>query len=103
MAPTEPIASNTAEHQPPSLIEITYRGRIAELAIDTGHKLRTGRTWRAFARVYCNDAFSARLTADSLRERIENAVANARAEAYSQGYRDAQAAKPPRRQFSGAL
>ncbi len=85
------------------LIRIEPSGRCAELVIDTGHTLRSGRTWMAYARVPCANVFAARLLAENLSRRLREAVAEARREAYEEGYTDAQCENPSRRHFSGEL
>jgi hypothetical protein len=86
-----------------AIIDIQPDGRAAELVIDTGHRTRTGRTWRAFAKVFCNDPFHAQLMAERLRERLGDAIEAARREAYQAGYNDAASNRAPLTEFSRQL
>lgn len=91
------------DNPPVPLLRVEQSGRFAEIIVDTGHLLRSGRTWMAFARVPCANVFAARLLADNLRRRIAEAVADARREAYHEGYETAQAGARPRTHFSSEL
>ncbi len=73
----------------PPVILIQQDGRKAEIVIDTGYPLRNGKTWRAFAKVYCPNVYTAGLVTESLDRRIGDAVEAARREAYEEGYRHA--------------
>lgn len=88
---------------PRRLLDIRHEGRRAELVIDTGHRLSTGRTWQTYAKVYCESTYAAALTAAHLRERLSGAVAEARRRAYLRGYRDARRNRPPLKSFPGEL
>ncbi|MGF1485429.1 MAG: hypothetical protein ACFBZ8_13815 [Opitutales bacterium] len=86
-----------------SVLYIQPDGRTAEVVIDTGHRLRTGKSWRAYAKVYCNDPLHAQLMAERLKKRLGDAVEMARREAYAQGYADARARRARLRSFSREL
>lgn len=85
------------------VLRVQQEGAQAEIIIDSGQTLRSGQPWRTYAKVRCDSVFTARLVADHLRARLEEAVAAARREAYAQGQADARAGRPPQRAFSGAL
>ena len=70
----------------PPVILIQQDGCKAEIVIDTGYPLRNGKTWRAFAKVYCPNVYTAGLVTESLDRRIGDAVEAARREAYDAGY-----------------
>lgn len=96
-----PVASQ-ASARPPILV-VRPDGLCAELVVDTGMRLSTGRTWRAFAKVRCKDVYTASLVAEQLNKRLGDAVEQARREAYEAGYRDARQRRNRRRQFSRTL
>ncbi|MBC2594219.1 hypothetical protein H5P28_08080 [Ruficoccus amylovorans] len=96
-APADPRAGATP------LIRVQPDGRCAELVIDTGLPLRSGKTWQAYAKVFCSDVFHAQMMANRLGERLGDAVEQARREAYQQGYRDARQRRRPRAGFSRVL
>ena len=73
----------------PPVILIQQDGCKAEIVIDTGYPLRNGKTWRAFAKVYCPNVYTAGLVTESLDRRIGDAVEAARREAYDAGYQHA--------------
>jgi hypothetical protein len=85
------------------VLRVQASGRCAELVVDTGHVLSTGRTWLAFARVPCANVYTARILSESLSRRIGDAVAGARRDAYYEGYRAARRGLPPRPLFNGVL
>ena len=77
------------QNSKPPVIIIQQDGRKAEIVMDTGYPLRNGKTWRAYAKVYCPNVFTAGLVAESLDKRLGDAVEAARREAYEAGYQDA--------------
>ena len=85
------------------ILNIQQDGKKAEIVIDTGHPLRDGRTWLAYAKVYCPNVFTARLVADRLAQRLGDAVQSARQEAYDLGYQDALGNQPRTTGFSRVL
>ena len=85
------------------IIRVQTCGRCAEVVVDTGHALQSGNNWLAFARVPCANAYTARMVCDNLSRRIEDAVLNARREAYYLGYEAAQRGQPARPFFDGIL
>jgi hypothetical protein len=85
------------------LLRVQPDGRAAEIVIDTGMPLRSGKTWLAYAKVFCSDVFHAEMMAARLRERIGDAIEQARREAYERGYRDARLRRRPLGRFSRSL
>jgi hypothetical protein len=85
------------------LITIQPDGSKAELVIDTGVPLKGGRNWRAFAKVFCRDPYHAQLVAESLGNRLGEAIAAARRDAYTAGYADGRTGCEPRGNFSQEL
>ena len=85
------------------ILQIQQDGRKAEIIIDTGHALRSGKTWRAFGKVFCPNVFTAGLVAESLKRRVGDAVAAARLEAYKLGYEHGTLRREPQREFSPEL
>lgn len=85
------------------LLRVQASGRCAELVVDTGHTLSTGRNWLAFARVPCANVYTAQILSDSLARRIGEAVERTRREAYYMGYRAARKGLPARPSFDGIL
>jgi hypothetical protein len=96
------ILEETALNETP-ILRVQASGRCAELVVDTGHMLSTGKTWLAFARVPCANVYTAKVVSDNLSRRIGDAVASARRDAYYQGYRAARKGLPPCPQFNGVL
>ena len=96
------ILEETSVNESP-ILRVQASGRCAEVVVDTGHILSTGKTWLAFARVPCANVYTAKVVSENLGRRIENAVAAARRAAYYQGYREARKGLPPRPQFDGVL
>ncbi len=76
------------------IIQVQQNGRKAEIVINTGHPLGNGRMWRAYAKVFCPDVYTAGLVSESLGKRLSEAVAAARHKAYHQGYKDALEKEP---------
>lgn len=87
----------------PSILRVQANGRCAELIVDTGHVLSSGRNWMAFAKVPCSNVYTARILSESLGNRICEAVERTRREAYLQGYRAARKGQPPTPDFDGIL
>jgi len=85
------------------VIRVQASGRCAELIVDTGHTLSTGRNWLAFARVPCTNVYTAQILSESLNRRICQAVEKTRRDAYYMGYRAARRGLPARPQFDGIL
>lgn len=85
------------------LLSIQQDGRKAEIVINTGHTLRNGQSWRAYAKVFCPNVYTAGLVAENLRRLLAEAVADARKDAYEEGYRHALESQPRRERFSGVL
>jgi hypothetical protein len=85
------------------ILRVQATGRCAELVIDTGHTLSTGRNWLAFAKVPCTNVYTARILSENLARRIELAVEKTRLDAYYEGYRAARRGQPPRPEFDGVL
>ncbi len=85
------------------LLRVQPDGRAAEIVIDTGLPLRSGKTWQAYAKVFCCDVFHAEMMAERIRERIGDAVEQARRDAYQRGYRDARRKRRPLNKFSRSL
>lgn len=85
------------------ILNIQQDGKKAEVIIDTGHPLRGGKTWLAYAKVYCPNVFTARLVADRLTQQIGDAVQSARQEAYELGYEHAQGNHPRTNGFSRVI
>ncbi len=85
------------------VLQVQPDGRTAEVVIDTGHRLRTGKPWRAFAKVWCNDPLHAQLMAERLQARLGDAIEAARKEAYEAGYADARSKRARLRRFSRIL
>lgn len=86
-----------------SILRVQPDGRAAEVVIDTGMPLRSGKTWQAYAKVFCSDVFHAEMMATRIRERLGDAIESARREAYERGYRDACRRRPRLRKFSRKL
>ncbi|MGE9293111.1 MAG: hypothetical protein ACQKBW_05825 [Puniceicoccales bacterium] len=86
-----------------SLLRVQPDGRAAEIVIDTGMPLRSGKTWQAYAKVYCSDIFHAQMMAKCLSVRIGDAIESARREAYLSGYRDGSRRRRACRTFSRDL
>ncbi len=85
------------------VLTVQQSGRCAELVVDTGHLLSTGRTWLAYARLPCQNVYTARMLSENLARRLSEAVAEARREAYNAGYMDARRGESPRRDFCGTI
>ncbi len=85
------------------ILNIQQEGRKAEVVIDTGHALRGGKNWLAYAKVYCPNIFTAQLVADRLAKRLGDAVQAAREEAYELGYEHASGNQPRISGFSRVL
>jgi hypothetical protein len=85
------------------ILRVQTCGRCAEVVVDTGHPLQSGKNWLAFAKVQCANVYTARIVCDSLSRRIENAVADARREAYYMGYEAARSGRPASPRFDGVL
>jgi hypothetical protein len=85
------------------ILRIQANGRSAEVVVDTGHVLSTGKTWLAFAKVPCANVYTAQIVSDNLSRRICDAVAKARRDAYYMGYRAARKGLPPKAHFDGVL
>lgn len=85
------------------VLRIQTCGRCAEVVVDTGHTLGSGRNWLAFAKVQCANVYTARTVCDSLSRRIEQAVIETRREAYYMGYNAARRGLPARPDFNGVL
>ncbi len=85
------------------ILNIQQDGKKAELVIDTGHPLRNGKNWQAYAKVYCPNVFTAQLVAERLAKRLGDAVEGAREEAYELGYQHALGNHPRMSGFSRAL
>ena len=85
------------------ILNIQLDGRKAEVVIDTGHPLRGGKNWLAYAKVYCPNVFTAQLVADRLAKRLGDAVQAAREEAYELGYEHALDNQPRISGFSRVL
>lgn len=95
------------QKQPPQtdgfILRVQPDGRSAELVIDTGMPLRSGKSWLAYAKVFCHDVFHAELMAERIRCRIGDAVEQARREAYEKGYQDGRVRRSRLRKFSRKL
>jgi hypothetical protein len=85
------------------ILRIQTCGRCAEVVVDTGHALGSGRNWLAFAKVQCANVYTAKTVCDSLTRRIEEAVIDARRKAYYMGYNEARRGLPARPRFDGVL
>lgn len=85
------------------ILRVQASGRCAEVVVDTGHVLQSGKTWLTFARIPCANVYTARMVSDNIRRRIGDAVAEARRDAYYQGYNAARRGLPPSPQFDGVL
>ena len=85
------------------VLRVQANGRCAELVVDTGHVLSTGKTWLTFARVPCANVYTARVVSENLSRRIGDAVLRARRDAYYMGYKAARKGLPPSPQFDGVL
>lgn len=85
------------------VITVQQEGRHAEIVVDTGHPLRNGKTWQAYAKVFCPNVFTARLVAEQLGRQIGDAVEKARREAYEDGYEHALKSEPRLTAFSREL
>ncbi len=85
------------------ILQIQQDGRKAEIVVDTGHALRGGKTWRAFAKVFCPNVFIANLVAERLKRRLGEAVEAARRESYQLGYEHGARRSEPLREFSPEL
>lgn len=96
-------APHTSDTDNKILLRVQPDGRAAEIVIDTGMPLRSGKTWLAYAKVFCSDVFHAEMMAERLRERIGDAIEQARREAYERGYRDARLRRRPLARFSRSL
>jgi len=96
------IIEETLETTAP-ILRVQANGRSAELIVDTGHVLSTGKTWLAFAKVPCANVYTARIVSENLSRRIGDAVEKARRDAYFMGYRAARKGQPPRPHFDGVL
>ncbi len=81
------------------ILNIQQDGRKAEVVIDTGHPLRGGKNWLAYAKVYCPNVFTAQLVT----KRLGDAVQAAREEAYELGYKHALGNHPRISGFSRVL
>lgn len=88
---------------PSPVLRVDYAGREAFVRIDTGHRLKSGRSWQATLSLPCPNSFTARLVATDIERRLGDAIAQARRDAYRAGYRDARARRDPRASFSRAL
>ena len=95
--------NETTREKTPPILRVQANGRSAELVVDTGHMLSTGKTWLAFAKVPCANVYTAKIVSDNLSRRIGDAVAKARRDAYYMGYRAASRGQPPRPHFDGVL
>jgi len=96
------IIEETLE-KPAPILRVQANGRSAELIVDTGHVLSTGKTWLAFAKVPCANVYTAKIVSDNLSHRIGEAIEKARREAYYMGYRAARKGQPPHPHFDGVL
>jgi hypothetical protein len=96
------IVTDIIKNESP-VLRVQASGRCAEVVVDTGHMLRSGKTWLAFARVPCTNVYTAKILSENLSRRIEDAVAEARREAYYQGYNAARMGRSPCPQFDGVL
>jgi hypothetical protein len=85
------------------ILRVQTCGRCAEVVVDTGHPLNSGKNWLAFAKVQCANVYTAQMVCDSLSRRIEEAVIEARREAYYMGYDAARRGLPAHPQFDGVL
>ncbi|MFA5257601.1 MAG: hypothetical protein WC360_05565 [Opitutales bacterium] len=85
------------------ILRVQASGRCAELVVDTGHLLGSGRTWLAYAKVPCSNVYTASMLSENLGKRIGDAVAQARREAYNAGYRAARMGEAPHTYFDGTL
>lgn len=83
----------------PKVMTIRPDGMSAEIEIDTGIPLSTGRTWRAYAKVRCQDVYTATLVARQLNKRLGDWIERVRRNAYLRGYRDARAQRPALKHF----
>jgi hypothetical protein len=99
---SRPTIHRTFSRERP-VLRVQSNGSCAELVVDTGHRLSSGRTWLAFARVPCANSYSARLLSEQIEQRLSEAVAAARREAYNEGLRAGQLGLPPPDNFGGAL
>jgi hypothetical protein len=86
-----------------SILRVQANGRCAEVVVDTGHVLSTGRTWLAFAKVPCSNVYTARILSENLHKRIRDAVTEARREAYRSGYLAGRRGEAPCASFDGTL
>ena len=85
------------------VILIQQDGRNAEIVVNTGYPLRNGKTWRAYAKVYCPNVFTACLVTERLDRRLGDAIETARREAYDAGYQHALLKQPHQIEFSRDL
>jgi len=103
MTPTATVNPPYLDETDQGILRVQPDGRTAELVIDTGMPLRSGKTWQAYAKVFCCDVFHAEMMATRIRERLGDAIESARREAYERGYRDARRQRPRLRKFSRKL
>jgi len=85
------------------ILKVQASGRCAELVVDTGHILSSGRSWLAYAKVPCSNVYTAKVLSESLGRRIGDAVVQAKQEAYRQGYQAGLRGEAPHAYFDPSL